>query len=149
MTAPYDLHASLGYQITVFARITERRFEHALTPLGLSRVTWCVLLAVGQQKLQSPSDIATFVGIDRTATSRALRRLEAQGDITRAGGDKDRRKTEVNVSATGKAKLVQANQAAQKNADYFNTKLSWYERDTLCETIEKLLTDEDRDVAGL
>jgi len=65
----YDLHGSLGYQATVTARSFERRLEERLRKLGLSRLGWCILLAVGEEKLASPSDIAGFIGIDRTATS--------------------------------------------------------------------------------
>jgi len=149
MTPPYDLHDSLGYQITLFSRISERRFERALAPLGLSRVTWCILLAVGQQGLKSPSEIAAFVGIDRTATSRALRRLERDSRITRSSGQKDRRKTEVAITPQGTDGLRIATAAARENADYFKQKLSWYEQETLSLTIQKLMQGEARDVSGL
>jgi len=145
----YDLHDSLGYQITLLARITERRFEQALTPLGLSRVTWCVLLALGQQGLDSPSAIAGYIGIDRTATSRALRRLERDGCISRKGGTQDRRMTEVSITSLGRQKLAAATEAAQGNAHYFSQKLSWYERDSLKTIIATLMEGEARNVSGL
>jgi len=149
MTSAYDLHDSLGYQITLFSRISERRFEAALAPLGLSRVTWCVLLGVGQQGLKSPSEIADFVGIDRTATSRALRRLERDGQITRSNGQKDRRMTEVAITPQGAERLKVATARARENADYFKQKLSWYEQETLSLIIRKLMQGEARDVSGL
>ena len=62
----YNLHASLGYQLTLVARLQARRFEDSLRPLGLTRITWCVLLAIGNEGLSQPSDIAAFVGIDRS-----------------------------------------------------------------------------------
>ena len=54
MTEPYALHDSLGYQLTLLSRIHERRFETALAPLGLTRVKWCVLLAIGQADAAPP-----------------------------------------------------------------------------------------------
>jgi DNA-binding MarR family transcriptional regulator len=49
-------------------------------------VGWCILLAVEEEGLKNPSEIAQFVGIDRTATSRALRQLEDEGLIAREMG---------------------------------------------------------------
>ena len=89
----YRLHASLGYNLSLAARLQERRLDDALKTLGLSRTTWCVLLAVGVEALTQPSEIATFIGIDRTATSRALRMMEADGLLTRESGRADKRTT--------------------------------------------------------
>lgn len=147
--APYDLQASLGYQITLLARINERQFEKYLTPLGLTRVNWCVLLAVDQQGLVNPSEIAAFIGIDRTATSRALRRLEADGLVQRRSGADDKRKTEVRATARGAATLSKACDVARVNAVRFAGKLSPNERNTLESLLGRLMAGEDRDVKGL
>ena len=76
---PYRLHTSLGYHLSLASRLQERRLDEQLKTLGLTRTTWCILLAVGNEGLCQPSDIADFVGIDRTATSRALRHMEDDG----------------------------------------------------------------------
>ncbi len=149
MMEPYDLHGSLGYQITLLARISERRFERALTPLGLSRVTWCVLLALEQQGLHSPSEIASYIGIDRTATSRALRRLEHSALVKRQGGQRDRRTTRVTITGKGRSTLARATDAARENAAHFNEKLSRPEREALGATIARLMTGETQSVPGL
>jgi DNA-binding MarR family transcriptional regulator len=99
----YRLHRSLGYKLSIASRLQERRLDEGLRRLGLTRVSWCVLLAVGVEGLGRPSDIARFVGIDRTATSRALRQMEAAGLVTRASGAKDRRTTQVTCTPKGRA----------------------------------------------
>jgi len=149
MTDRYQLHASLGYQTTLFSRISERRFEAVLSPLGLTRVTWCVLLAVGQEGLQYPSEIAAFIGIDRTATSRALRKIEADGLVSRCNGRDDKRMTVVSITPMGKSRLADATKAAEENAAHYGAKLSWYERDMLSTILQKLMEGETRDVSGL
>ncbi len=149
MSNSYDLHASLGYQMTLLSRISERRFEQLLTPVGLTRVKWCVLLAVHEQGLKNPSDIAEYVGIDRTATSRALRALDSDGLVTRCGGTADKRMTEVALTEAGHEVLQTAIDAAQTNASHFGDKLSWYEQDMLRSIIKKLMEGEARDVSGL
>ncbi|MCA8868802.1 MAG: MarR family transcriptional regulator [Rhodobacteraceae bacterium] len=149
MTRPYALHHSIGYQLTLTSRINERRFEKRLAAIGLSRLKWCILLAVAQEGLKNPSDIADFVGIDRTATSRALRQMEASGLVTRQNGKGDRRMTVVMPTEQGLAQLTEATEQARRNARYFATKLSEREQDELRNILGKLMEGETRDVSGL
>lgn len=124
MSTPYHLHGSLGYQMTVAARIQEKRLEDRLKTLGLTRITWCILLAAGTEGLAHPSAIASFVGIDRTAISRALRQMEDDGLIRRKAGKTDRRTTLVEVTETGAARVEQAIPVAQENSRLVEAKLT-------------------------
>ena len=149
MTDHYDLHASLGYRLTYAARLAERRFEAALSPLGLSRTMWCVLLAAGQEGLSAPSDIAAFIGIDRTATSRALRALDDAGLVTRAAGTGDRRMTRVALTEAGQDRLAAASRAAAENATHFTAKLDPADRAALDTALDRLTAGEAIPVRGL
>ena len=118
---PYRLQDSLGYHLSIAARLQERRLDEHLRTLGLTRTIWCILLAVGNEGLSQPSDIAGFVGIDRTATSRALRQMEAQGLLARKRGTDDRRTRRVELTGTGRDRVsprhaVRARQRAQLSA---------------------------------
>lgn len=108
MSDVYALHESLGYLLSVAARNQERNIETAMKKLGLTRTGWCVLLAIGHEGLSKPSEIASYVLIDRTAASRALRQLEAAGMIGRQSGKQDRRTTEVELTAKGRETLKTA-----------------------------------------
>lgn len=101
----YRLHQSLGFRLSRAARIQERRLDADLKTLGLTRVTWCILLAVGNEGLTQPSEIAGFVGIDRTATSRAMRQMEANDLIERTTGVDDARTREVRLTPEGGRRL--------------------------------------------
>lgn len=111
----YRLHQSLGYHLSLAARIQERRLDEGLKQLGLTRITWCVLLAVGNEHMTQPSEIAAFVGIDRTATSRALRGMEADGLIARRSGNSDGRTTEVILTSKGQRLLAEGTPLAEAN----------------------------------
>jgi DNA-binding MarR family transcriptional regulator len=124
MRAKFGLHESLGFRITRTARTVERRVESGLKAYGLTRVGWCILLAVEEEGLKNPSEIAQFVGIDRTATSRALRQLEDEGLISREMGREDRRTTTVTLTEEGQMRLIQARPLCVENMDHFNAKLS-------------------------
>ncbi len=138
----YSLHASIGYQSTLTSRVFERRLEECLKPIGLTRLNWCILLAVIEEKLTSPSDIAEFVGIDRTATSRALRHLERDGLIERGAGRNDRRRTVVSPTSQAREKLDRAIPGALSNAEHFASKLTQEERETLAALLLRMRDGE-------
>lgn len=140
-TSSYDLHGSLGYQLTVVARLNERPFEEALKALGLTRTSWCVLLAVEVASLSRPSDIADFVGIDRTAISRALRQMEHERLISRVAGCGDARTTQVGMTDIGRDALDRAIPLARQNARNFEQRLSSGERAALVDILAKLKGD--------
>ncbi|SFP03538.1 MarR family winged helix-turn-helix transcriptional regulator [Tranquillimonas alkanivorans] len=143
MTAPYRLHDSLGYRLSLTSRLQEKRLDEGLRALGLTRITWCVLLAVGNEGLTQPSDIAGFVGIDRTATSRALRQMEADGLISRCTGREDKRTTTVGLTDQGRAALARGTPMAEANNARMDAKLSDAERAELRRLLSKLTEGED------
>jgi DNA-binding MarR family transcriptional regulator len=144
----YDLKASLGYQLTVCSRINERDFEAELHRLDLTRVSWCVLLAT-EQGITAPSSIAAFIGIERTAASRSLNRLETAGFVSRKFADGDRRKTVVQATKAGVSVLERANTCARENSARFISKLDDTELVTFKTLLTKLMTGEDRRISNL
>ena len=142
-TGPYRLHASLGYHLSIAARQQERRLDEALKTIGLTRTTWCVLLAVGNEELSQPSDIAGFVGIDRTATSRALRQMEADGLLARSSGTEDRRTRRVDLTDKGRAAIIAATPFARANAATMAEQLDAGEQEALIRLLAKLRPADD------
>lgn len=134
----YRLHRSLGYQLSLAARIQEKRLDEWLKALGLTRITWCVLLAVGVEELKHPSDIAEFVGIDRTAMSRALRQMEGAGMIARRAGAGDRRMTTVELTAFGHSLLDRGTPMAMQNNALMEANLDAEEARELRRLLAKL-----------
>ena len=133
----YRLHESLGYYMSLTSRMQERRLDDWLRPLGLTRITWCILLAVENEGLSRPSEIADFVGIDRTATSRALRQMEEAGLITRASARDDRRMTDVRLSDLGRDLMAQATPLPEENNRIAAARLSSEERAELVRLLAK------------
>jgi len=145
--APYRLHASLLYQLTLTSRLQERRLEMGLRAHGLTRITWCALLAVANEGLTRPSEIAEFIGIDRTAMSRTLRQMEAAGLVDRqpAPGP-DRRGTEVALTPQGRDLLWRATPVAEENARHFLAKLPPDGAETLRRLLAELRAGEPRNL---
>jgi DNA-binding MarR family transcriptional regulator len=140
---PYRLHHSLGYHLSVASRLQERRLDEQLKTLGLTRTSWCILLAVGVENLTQPSDIADFVGIDRTATSRALRRMESAGLLCRASGQADKRTRQVSLTEAGREAINSAAPHARANAAIMTARLASGEAQELLRLLAKLRRDDD------
>ena len=140
---PYRLHASLGYHLSVAARLQEKRLDDKLKSLELTRITWCILLAVGIENLFQPSDIANFVGIDRTATSRSLRQMESQNLLERSSGTGDRRTRLVRLTKAGQTALDAATPFAMENAKIMSDRLTATEKTDLMRLLAKLRRDDD------
>lgn len=143
----YRLHASLLYQLTLTSRMQERRLDEGLKALGLTRISWCALLAVENEALSQPSEIAEFIGIDRTAMSRILRQMEATGLVARrpARGP-DRRRTEVALTDAGRDLLWRATPVAEDNARHFLSKLPPEGREALRHLLACLREGEPRNL---
>lgn len=148
-TPKYRLHASLGYHLSLAARIQERRLDDWLRPLGLTRTTWCILLAVENERLTRPSAIAEFVGIDRTATSRALRQMEDAGLILRSAAATDRRMTDVALSERGRNLVALGTPLAEENNRLIAEKLSEADVQELRRLLNQIISGELRDLARL
>lgn len=133
----YRLHDSLGFHLTITARQQERRLDDLFRPLGLTRTSWCILLAVGNEGKTRPSDIASFLGLDRTAVSRSLRQMEKDGMIARQSGEEDKRTTTVALTAKGRDLLARGTPLAKANAAEIETHLSTGEAATLKRLLEK------------
>lgn len=145
----YHLHASLGYRLTRAARISERRFEDLLAQHGLTRVFWCVLLAVGEEGLETPSDIADFVRVDRAVISRALGTMEARGLVERTATAGDGRRRIVCLTAAGSAALDASIPLASENARHFADRMTDQEQDMFLHLLERLVEGEDPTVRTL
>jgi len=146
---PYRLHQSLGYHLSMAARVQERRLDEGLRRLGLSRLSWCVLLAVGNEGLENPSGIAEFIGIDRTATSRVLRQMEGQGLIARSAGKGDRRTTAVRLTPKGRETLAAGTPHAVENNAIMQGRLSEEELRELKRLLAKLREGEATPLSGI
>lgn len=142
---PHDprLYDALGFQLSHAARIQTRRLEDDLRKLGLARSVLVILQAVEYGGRRQPSDIADHVGMDRTATSRTLRRMEADGLITRADGKTDGRTRTIALTPRGAELLSRAIPLAKRNAAVIAARLNPAEQAQLMSLLQKISTGDD------
>jgi DNA-binding MarR family transcriptional regulator len=80
----YVLHGRLGYKVFWLARLMQGRLER-----GLARLMWCVLVAIADDGVETPSELAGHFGITWPATLRLLREMEARSLLRRNGHEGD------------------------------------------------------------
>ncbi len=145
----YSLQKGLGYRLSLLASITSRKIETYLADLGLTRLMWCVLLAIEEEGLTQPSEIADFIGINRTAASRTLRQMHERKLINRLPGRDDGRNIVVTATEKGKKALDKAIPKALVVAQDIRSKLTEEEVAVFEGLVDKMLAGEIRDLSKL
>lgn len=149
MQDPYDLHQGLGYRLTIAARTNNASFEENLSALGLTRQKWCVLVAVGEQQITTPSAIADYIGIIRPAASRTLKQMDKDGLLNRAAGNADKRSTTVALTPKGVDLLHRSMPFALQTREHINAALSASEQTQLTTLLEKLTASLQSKATGV
>jgi len=72
---------------------------------GFGFVDYLVLHGVGKKKLTHQAALAPLVGVGVTGLSRAIRRLADQGYLTADENPKNRRRSQLSLTAKGRAEL--------------------------------------------
>ncbi len=143
------MQKGLGYRLSLLASITSRKIETYLADLGLTRLMWCVLLAIEEEGLTQPSEIADFIGINRTAASRTLRQMHERKLINRLPGRDDGRNIVVTATEKGKKALDKAIPKALVVAQDIRSKLTEEEVAVFEGLVDKMLAGEIRDLSKL
>lgn len=149
MSEPFDLHDGLGYRLTIAARSNNSAFDTDLSELGLTRQMWCVLVAVGEQGISTPSGIAEYIGIIRTAVSRTLKHMERNGLLRRVSGTSDKRTTTVELTPNGEDRLARSLPLAQRQRAHLEQCLSPEEQSTLRDLLRKLTATATSTASGV
>lgn len=142
-TSKFGLRDCVGYRLIKAARTFERQMEEDLKPFGLTRIGWNILLAVNEENKRNPSDIAEYIGVDRTATSRALRDLEAGGLIERRIGRTDRRTTDVLLTELGRTQIMAALPRCLETVARFDRMLGREQSEALKNLLDSLIAAEE------
>lgn len=140
MTMTYNLHDRLGYKLTLAAQVNNQLLVNLLSRLNLTRQMWCVLVAVGEQQLSQPSDIADYIGIQRAAVSRTLKDMHNKGLLQRISDPQNGKQTLVSLTDTGQTLLAQSLLLSEQSTQRLNTKLNDSERQELDRLLSKYLS---------
>ncbi|MGB3279975.1 MAG: MarR family transcriptional regulator [Pseudorhodobacter sp.] len=144
----FHLHNRLGFRVSRLAQIMQSRLEALLVPLGLTRLSWCVLTGVEDERITTPSDLAAYIGITRPTMSRLLRGLEARGLITRKAGQDDGRGVVLELTPQGRTAHQAARAHVEAEGAHFAAKLTPAQHAVFMQTIAFLDAGETQSLSG-
>src|SRR3954447_1990446 len=101
------IEACVCHKVRMAARNVTRLYDEALRPTGLRATQLIVLVAAGAMEALSITDLAHFMGMDRSTLTRNLRPLE-HDELVIVGHEGWRRSRTIEITEKGRAKLRDA-----------------------------------------
>lgn len=98
--------SSVGYQIRMANRATQRYLQAKIEPYGVTPGMWYFLRALWQEDGLTQRELSRRIGTMEPTTLTAIASMEKIGLVTRARDERDRRK--LNVSLTPKGRALKA-----------------------------------------
>lgn len=138
-----SIHSSTGYWITLLAKTMETDFENRLAMYGMTRASGAVLSAIHSDNINTPSALASFIGIDGAAITRHLDRIEKQGLVKRVQSPQDRRSIILKLTPKGAQLVPKISADSQSVNTKFMSNLTQPEIDTIQSIVRKMLVNAD------
>jgi DNA-binding MarR family transcriptional regulator len=104
--------ADIAFEVAQVARQFRTLTSRSLSTVGLYGGQEGVMMALGEEDGLTAGAIASGLGVKPPTITRTITRMEAQGLLTRKGGD-DGRQTTVWLTEEGRAKLESVETASQ------------------------------------
>lgn len=102
------LENQLCFALVTAARNVVSAYRPILAPLGLTHPQYLVMLALWERSPRSLTDLAEEIAMDPATASPLVKRLEAQGLVTRERRAGDERRLEIALSDEGRALRTRA-----------------------------------------
>ena len=139
---------TFGYRLWRVTHAWQRRFETALSPLGLTHMQFVLLAKTAwlthRGEVPTQTRIACEAHVDRMMVSKVLRTLEEKGFVARTAHPDDPRANSVGITAAGKAVLSEAIPIMWKTQEAFFGRLGGDGKAALAEQLDRLIEFEGR-----
>ena len=99
---PLKLENQLCFAIVTAARNVVAIYRPVLEPMGLTHPQYLVLLALWERDPQSLSELADQLAVEPATLSPVVKRLEAQGRVTRTRRRDDERVLDITLTPQGR-----------------------------------------------
>jgi DNA-binding MarR family transcriptional regulator len=96
------------------ARALARRFDQALQPLGLTNGQFSLMMSLNRPDPPAMGTIASFLAMDRTTLTAALKPLERRGLVKLTADPDDRRRRLLALTPKGQTVLARATPVWQR-----------------------------------
>lgn len=137
--AGFQVHNSLVYWVNRLAGAMRESFNLALKEVDVSWPQWLALNTLYHGQVETPAQIADFVGVDRSAVTRLLDRLADKGLVVREHDHGDRRSVKVRLTQSGRLKMRRIDELAKAHQASFLSHLPPTEVRAFKGNLQKLL----------
>ncbi len=135
----FHLHNSFTYWISRLASLMQERFNEALQQHDVTWPQWMVLNVLHHQLAATPAQVAENIGIDRSAITRLVDRLEKKDLVRRQHDGLDRRSIRLLLTLRGEQLMHTLNASACIHQQGFLEQLPKTEYRGLKGNIQKML----------
>jgi MarR family transcriptional regulator, organic hydroperoxide resistance regulator len=108
VNAPLELERQVCFALSVASRTVLWVYRPLLEPMGLTHPQYLVMLALWQHAPMPVKDVGALLQLDSGTLPPLLKRLEAQGLVTRPRNPQDERALTVSLTSRGQALREQA-----------------------------------------
>lgn len=102
MDGRFKLENQLCFRLYTASRLITQAYHPLLSEHGLTYPQYLVLLVLWEKDAQPVNDIAKRLLLETNTVTPLLKRMEAEGIVTRTQGTKDARQTIVKLTAKGR-----------------------------------------------
>lgn len=115
MVIPFQVDNSLTFWVSRLASSLQESFNRELEVLEVTWPQWTVINLVGHGVAKTPAHIAQLLGVDRSAITRLVDRLEKKGMVRRQQADFDKRSVDVVLTDAGMRLMDHLDEAAAQH----------------------------------
>lgn len=135
----YRLHQWLGYRINRLARLMQGMLEADLEPHRLTGLMWSSLYGIAEDGVETPSQLASYLGVARPSASRVLQRLEGCGLIERLERHgSDARTVQLRLTDAGRRVVAEVLPRFEAHDARFSARLTDEERTVVMAALQRL-----------
>jgi len=135
----FQLHNSFTFWISRLASVMQDQFNKELDSLDVTWPQWMVMNVLAHKLAETPAQIAENLGVDRSAITRLVDRLEKKGLVARAQDGLDRRSIQITLTRAGEAMVEELDQSAGEHQKKFLSQLHNTEYRALKGNLQKML----------
>ncbi len=143
-----QLHNSYTFWLSRAASALQESFNQELSLLEVSWSQWMVINLVSRGLADTPATIAETIGVNRSAISRSLDRLEKKGLVVRVPDNEDRRSTKIQITGPGALMVAHMDDAAAQHQNRLLNQLDPDDRQSLKTLLSKLLFTQGIDCSS-
>ena len=133
------LQDTLGYWSNRLTLAMNVAFDRALEPFGITNPQWALLMVLYRCEAETPAELARILGVDGSAVTRLLDRVEAKGFVRRALNDSDRRSLRVELTDEGRELMPRTLEIAREFGERYAGSLTDDERDAFIRIARKVI----------